>query len=443
MMRLTDRAVIGKLPVGELEEALNGFLEPVTSRLPEKRLRRVSELAVQGILAARSPLVTKMAGGIEGEEERVLPVARRVYRFLWSKRFTHRDLLKGLYGIAQRGVAQHGPDHLVVAIDPVNFEKPYTRKLEGVSRVMKSTPPGPKGEKRLTSGYPGITATVVNLPEPVITYAQWFSYRTEDFISENWEIYRSIRITRALFPDRRIHFVADAGLDDRKIFKWIGQARAEFIIRVSHRERRVQIYNPHLDRWEEEALGDLADVNPEACHWRVAFNHARKTRMAQLRVGWFPIRLLDPPEVPIWVLVVEDLDLGRQLILLTNIPIDDEPTARMVYSEWRMRPQIEHTYRFDQERGLDVEDMCVRTVERLRRLFVLVLLATLFVYHIGKAWPRPAVIWLLNLGGKLGLPLDADGPYILLAGIAAVFMAARTITHVCHHPFPRSAMTCG
>jgi hypothetical protein len=443
MVKLADHDLIGKLPIGELKEAVRVFLEPVTTRLPEKRLRRVGELAVQGILAARSPLITKMAGGVEGEEGRVLPVARRVYRFLWNNRFTHRDLLKGLYGIAQRVVGQHRPDHLVVAIDPVNFEKPYTRKLDGVSTVMKSTPPGPKGEKRLTSGYPAITATVVNLSEPVITYAQWFSYRSEDFISENWEIYRAIRTTRALFPDETLRFVTDAGLDDRKIFKWLGQVRAEFVIRVSHRERRVEIYNPHLNRWEEEALGDLADVNPETCRWRVKFSHAHKTRWAQVRVGWFPIRLLDPPKVPVWVLVIEDPDLDRQLILLTNVPIDDEPTARMVYSDWRMRPQIEHTYRFDQERGLDVEDMCVRTLERLRRLFVLVLLATLFVYHIGQTWPRPAVIWLLNLGGKLGLPLDADGPYILLAGIAAVFMAARTFTHVCHHPFPRPGMICG
>ena len=47
---------------------------------------------------------------------------------------------------------------------------------------MKSTPPPPKGQrKRLTPGYPAITATVVNLPEPVITYANWFSYETADF----------------------------------------------------------------------------------------------------------------------------------------------------------------------------------------------------------------------------------------------------------------------
>ncbi len=186
MDKLVENALIGKLPIAELEEALSVFLEPVTQRLPEKRLRRVAELSVQGIVAAQSPLVTKMAGGVERVQEKVLPVARRFYRFLWNKRLTHRDLLKGLYGIAQRVVDCYQPDHLVIAIDPVNFEKPYTKELEGVSTVMKSTPPGPKGEKRLTSGYPAITATIVNLPEPAITYAQWFSYRTEDFISEKW-----------------------------------------------------------------------------------------------------------------------------------------------------------------------------------------------------------------------------------------------------------------
>jgi hypothetical protein len=140
-----------------------------------------------------------MARGIERAGERIWPMARRLYRFIWNERFSHRDLLKGLYGIAQRTVAQHAPEHLIVALDPVNFEKPYTRALEGVSTVMKSTPPGPRGQKRLTPGYPAMTATVVNLPEPVVTYANWFSYTTREFVSENREIYRAIRITKLVF----------------------------------------------------------------------------------------------------------------------------------------------------------------------------------------------------------------------------------------------------
>ena len=122
--------------------------------------------------------------------------------------------------------------------------------------------------------------------------------------------------------------------------------------------------------------------------------------------------------------MAHDPDYNRDSVLLTNLPVRTAAEAEAVYTEWRYRPQIEHTYRFDQEAGLDVEDMRVQTLERMRRLFVLVLLAALFVYHIGHTWPQHTILWLRRLGGKLGLRSDLDGPYVLLAGISAVFATA-------------------
>ena len=135
---------IDKLPVKELSTALEVFLEPVLVHLPEKRLQDVGKLIVQGILGSQSPLVTQMARAVARKGKTIWPTAKRFYRFAWNPRFSHRDLLKGLYGLAQCKVAQYAPSYLVVALDPVNFEKPYTKKLEGVSTVMKSTPPPPK-----------------------------------------------------------------------------------------------------------------------------------------------------------------------------------------------------------------------------------------------------------------------------------------------------------
>jgi hypothetical protein len=338
-------------------------------------------------------------------------------------------------------VDEHAPSHLVVALDPVNFEKPYTEKLEGVSTVMKSTPPGPRKEARLTSGYPAMTATIVNLPEPVVSYANWFSYETADFVSENREIYRSIRITRALFPDYPLRFVGDAGLDDQKIFRQIDQVQAEFTIRATH-NRRVEVYNDRLGRWEEELLEDLTSTVPLPIKLRAEFTHARRVRVADIALGWLQIRIPATQQV-LWALVAHDSDYDRDLVLLTNMPIRTAADAKIVYTEWRHRPRIEHTYRFDQEDGLDVEDMRVQTLERMRRIFVMVLLAALFVYHIAHTWPRPMVLWLRRLGGKLGLPHDLDGPYVLLAGIGAVFLTATTLAFARLHPFPRAGPTYG
>jgi len=300
---------------------------------------------------------------------------------------------------------------------------------------MKSTPPGPKGEKRLTPGYPAMTATVVNLPQPVVTYANWLSYVTADFVSENREIYRSIRITRALLPHAILRFVGDAGLDDQKIFAWIDLADGEFIIRACH-NRKVEVYNERLDRWEEELLDDLTTTVPLPLQLRAAFTHARKVRVVEVALGWLKIRLPKTQQV-LWVLVAHDPDFDRDLVLITNVPIHTAHDAKTVYTDWRFRPQIEHTYRFDQEDGLNIEDVRVRTLERMRRIFVLTLTAALFVYHIAHAWPQHMVLWLRHLGGKLGLSSDRDGPYILLAGIRAVLITVATLTFATQHPFPR------
>ena len=294
--------------------------------------------------------------------------------------------MKGLYALAQHQVAQEAPETLVVAIDPVNFEKPYTHKLEGVSTVMKSTPPALDGEKRLTRGYPAITATIVNLAVPAITYANWFSYML-DFVSQNWEIERAIRITHALFPHVPVRLVGDSGLDDQKFFRLVMRLpHTHCIFRAQH-NRWVEVYNERLDRWEREQLFDLAACADLPVPLPTTFTHARNERLVTVHLGWFQVRFADLPQ-PMWALVVRRCEHEPELVLLTTIPLTTATQARLAFEQWRMRPAIEHTYRFDQEQGLDVEDMRVRSLEAMRRLFVLVLLTALFATHLAATWPQ-------------------------------------------------------
>ena len=138
MNTILQKHVIDKLPVAELAGTLGSFLEPVLMYLPEKRLREVGKLAVQGIIGGQSPLVTQIARGVLRDDETIWPMAKRLYRFIWNDRFSHRDLLKGVYGIAQHTVAMQSPKHLVVALDPVNFEKPYTKYLFKINFALFS-----------------------------------------------------------------------------------------------------------------------------------------------------------------------------------------------------------------------------------------------------------------------------------------------------------------
>ena len=197
MLNIALSETLAKLPVSELQASIRKFVEPMTENLCDKRLRAVVCQSVQSILATETSVIAAMSRSVSRVEADCWAAAKRVYRFLENERFNHHLLFKGLYRMTQRIVEEEAPAYVVVAIDPVNFEKPYTQKLEGVSTVYKSTPPNLDGEKRLARGYPAITASVVSTQVPGICYANWFSYKTADFISQNREIQRAIRTTRS------------------------------------------------------------------------------------------------------------------------------------------------------------------------------------------------------------------------------------------------------
>ncbi len=366
MMNIPLTETLAKMPVEELEQTMKDFLAPLTELLPEKRLRRVVSEAVRGILAQETPVIAAMAPSTPRQERSGYAGAKRLYRFVWNKRFHHHPLFKGMYRIARRTVSEEDPEYLVVVLDPVNFEKPYTQTLEGVSTVHQSTPPDLNGGACLARGYPSITATVINTRVPALSYLNWFSYKTADFLSENREIQRAMRTTRWVFPVRKRCFVMDAGGDDQKLFAFLKPA--EFIIAAKHTERLVEVYNSRLNRWETEHLQDLVDCVPWQTTYQVVFQHAGRTHLANLKIGWFLIRLPETQQ-PLWVVVTQDDLHPHPLTLLTNIPILNLAVAQQVYADWHLRSRIEHGYRFDQEQGLDVEDLRVRTLERMRRVF--------------------------------------------------------------------------
>lgn len=441
-MTLSLETILAKLPIGKLSETIEAHVLPLTGLLPDRRLGAVIRLMILGILGGETPVITGMARTNSKTDGESWPIAKRIYRFLYNRRVKTESLYQGLYQIGQQVVEQENPAYLVVAVDPVNFEKPYAEVIEGVSVVHKATPPALDGKARLAHGYPAITATVVNTQVPVTTYAHWFSYLTADFISQNREIEQSFASTCQLYPQQRIRFVGDSGLDDQKMFAKVGQLEQEFVFRVSHLERIVEVYNDRLQRWETEALQDLVDTVPYQATFQVLFTHAGQQHLDIIQLGWLKIRLPGKTQ-ELWVLVADDQTIPRQLVLITNVPLTTVKVVQRVYEDWRLRSRIEHGYRFDQEQGLDVEDMRVRTVDRMCRLFAVVLLAAQVVFVVADQWPPKAVLWLRLLGGKLGLSSDRDGTYWLLRGISAVIVTAMTLSFAFLRPFPFQEFSCG
>jgi hypothetical protein len=77
MTTIAQNEVLAKIPAAELEAEIETFLEPVTKRLPEKRLKQVVNLAIREISGAQSPVVMQMARCLQRTKQGVWVMSKR------------------------------------------------------------------------------------------------------------------------------------------------------------------------------------------------------------------------------------------------------------------------------------------------------------------------------------------------------------------------------
>ena len=417
---------------------LKRYLEPYRAVVGDARFGDGLDELVAGMLGAGSPHMTKAAGGAPGQVRVPFSLAKRFYRLMGSTNYSHVDWLKVLQADARRVVGQTKVEQVIVALDMVNFEQPYAEQVEGISTVHKATPPGPDGKARLTSGFPTVLCEIVNLPQPAIPYAHFFSYTTDDFLSQNLEVQRAIRETVAVTTGYPVCFVTDSEWDDHAMFAYFAaQEATTFIIRAKY-NRRLQVYNARLDRWEDEYLWNLRDSMAGQVCRKTFFHHAGQTRVGRSTLDWIQARFA--PDSPTYWAVIIDTDLfDTPLVLWTNRAVTNAERALAVYADWQRRPTIEHLHRFIQEDGLLVEDMQLEPLESKRRLFLLILAAALFVLRLPDMWEPSLITWVRQLASAIvGTAMDREGFYLLLYGITAVLTTLATLhAAAVRHPFPR------
>jgi hypothetical protein len=214
-----------------------------------------------------------------------------------------------------------------------------------------------------------------------------------DFVSQNLEVQRAIAETRTVLSGFPVCFVTDSEWDDQAMFAYVdAQPDTTFIIRAKY-NRRLQVYNERLDRWEDEYLWDLRDSMAGQVCCKTDFHHAGQTRLGHSTLDWLQARLAE--DGPVYWAVIIDTDLfTTPLVLWTNRPVVQAEQALAVYADWQRRPTIEHLHRFIQEDGLLVEDMQLEPLESKRRLFLLILAAALFVLRLPDLWEPSLITWV-------------------------------------------------
>jgi hypothetical protein len=82
MSTIAQKDVPAKMPLAQLETAMEQFVEPVTRRLPDQRLKQVVRFAMRGISGAQSSVITEMARCLERTHAGVWALSKRFYGLL-------------------------------------------------------------------------------------------------------------------------------------------------------------------------------------------------------------------------------------------------------------------------------------------------------------------------------------------------------------------------
>ena len=144
-MTIALESIFAKLPIMEIRGTIRNHSEPLMRLLPDKRMRKVIERMLLGILGGQTPVITGMARQSGKEDGDTWAVAKSMYRLLGNQRLETDVIYQGLYETGQRIVADEMPEYLVAAVDPVNFEKPYTHCDGCLSTARCSLDTGPVG----------------------------------------------------------------------------------------------------------------------------------------------------------------------------------------------------------------------------------------------------------------------------------------------------------
>ena len=395
---------------------MNEFLSPYEV-LFDKRLGKRFRDTIQGIIGAESLRVMKIATFSPNRQENASSTAKAIYRFLWNDDFSAQELLKPLYKKTKEDFRNE--KKVIGVIDLSPWEKPYARKMEGLSKVKK------KDKSGTVNGYMAVSVLFISKNKKGLGYFHLFSYEKfsyEESMSQNKQIERAIEEARKLLPaEAKITWVWDRGFDDGKNYKDVLGNGEDFIGRV-YQNRNVEV------KGKPRKLLDWGEGLPVKTRFKTKMFFKGKVREVEIELAWGKcvwkgeVLYLLRSQI-VWV---EGIDIrswkeeDRTWWLLTNIPIRSRERALKVWEIYRKRWAIEDFFKFVKD-GLGGEEFQVLGLARIRKLVSMVVIAGAFIYDLGPTTETPLVQVLLMLGGWSGSKHDKPGKEVLKRGLSMLF----------------------
>jgi len=243
----------------------------------------------------------------------------------------------------------------LIIVDNSEIVKPYSNKTEALGQVRD----GSTG--KIEKGYwtTNMIAVGKKTKHPIPVYSYLYSSVEKEFKSANEETYKGLEHVRNVLDGKKATFVMDRDYDNVKVMKKVfGQAN-DFIIRL--KKNRHLIYQNKKLPVRDLALRRKGKIN---------FRSEIKGTVYDLKVSHITVQIPSLKGKKLTMVVV--YGYGKDpMVLLTNKRVRKKDEVLSILKAYITRWRIEEMFRV-QKQEFNLEEMRVRTLNRMNRLFLLV-----------------------------------------------------------------------
>lgn len=339
-------------------------------------------------------------------------------RLLSSKSFTVDAINKTLLTTAGKKVAK--AQMVYVPLDESEIRKPESQKLEDLMRV-RSLGGG------LVNGYRTINTIAVSQDAKQIMLLETkpFTSQENQFLSENIYKHELIIETttalRAKNPDLQIIYLLDRGFDDTQIMEAVTREHAQFILRVSHKDRLVT-----HDRKQLRLESLPFQPGGVKQYQKLTLKH-RTYQDVTLKLSAASVTLKGHS-----MFVVKSILTNRKgeqifndpFYLLTNCSLS-KPTVQAyeIFKAYTLRWKIEGVFKF-LKGTLGWESFQVQDLKRIKHIIAMTYMVGAYLYEMGKGYVSEEFIECI---ARLGRGKGKIGHKYLMQGLQQIIGTIRTL----------------
>jgi len=324
----------------------------------------------------------------KGRSSKVESKAKSIYRATESEEFSWEKTMNSLYKYNSQ-IIEQSEGEILIPVDLSSLEKKEANRMEALDRVGKE----------VKKGYWIIGAMGIIGDKRLLLECSLYSTKEEDFLSQNTEIEKALQRIKEQTKQKEVIFLMDMGFDNIKVMRQIEEQKNKYIIRAYH-DRKVEI------RGKERKLKSYLQTKKTDTYIELWVKIEDKKKKVRFTLRYIPEAYIKTQDntYKIAAVYLQSTEKNlKEMLLITNLRINNEIEAAEVVKRYLKRWTIEDFFKFIKE-SLGMEAIRVLKLKRIRAVLSWTVVAAAYIYevHAHINGDKEIIRVLATLGGWIG-----------------------------------------